>query len=163
MRFSRLLTLYSFSRHLPAHVRREILRRDGNVHEYQYAGGLVFDEIKIQEGLVWNEGTGRLVGFADPTLLTAAAQVSDAHIQTPCWGGAAHVNVSTNDVGHRRGRTAQPSSAGTGWPALGYACASILLAGRGRRIQVPGRLLFDQDCDGDGAERVRSGRPDATG
>ena len=62
-------------RPLLAYTCRDVLRSAGKTHAHQWAGGLVFDEIKIQEGLVWSERTGRLVGFADQSLLSAAAQV----------------------------------------------------------------------------------------
>lgn len=52
------------------------LLRDLNLFEpHNRAGGLVFDEIKIQEGLVWEKRTDRIVGFVEGHFLDTEAQV----------------------------------------------------------------------------------------
>ena len=47
------------------------------------AGGLVFDEIKIQEGLVWDQKTDRMVGFVEGHYLDTEAQVRLAESAQP--------------------------------------------------------------------------------
>lgn len=47
-------------------------------HPFKQAGGLAFDEVKIQRGIVWDAKTNRFVGFADTTVLTTEAAVGAA-------------------------------------------------------------------------------------
>ena len=54
---------------------RNIMVQGGNKHEFQFAGGLVFDEIKLQEGLCWDQKSDTLLGFADSSILSSEASV----------------------------------------------------------------------------------------
>ena len=53
--------------------RRDLLVREHGSKASLRAGGLLFDEMKLQEGLVWDQGTDTLVGFASDTFLSAEA------------------------------------------------------------------------------------------
>lgn len=67
---------------------------EGNQHEFQFAGGLVFDEIKLQEGLCWDQKTDTLLGFADSSVLSSEATVRPAGKRTSLCAGAGQLTCS---------------------------------------------------------------------
>ena len=53
------------------------------------SGGLVFDEMGLQEGLVWNQTTNGLDGFMTPAFVTAEAAARSVSTRLPSSAGAA--------------------------------------------------------------------------
>ena len=62
---------------------RSLLSKAGLHEPHHRAGGLVFDEMKLQEGLVWDQATDSLAGFADESYFSSEASAVRSNSKHP--------------------------------------------------------------------------------